>query len=102
MYAVLKAGAHQYRVTKGDVIDVDFIEGQAGDKVSFDKILMLGGAKVNLGAPFISGAKVEAVIKEQKRNEKVYAFRYQRRKNSKRIRGHRQPVTTIEISSISG
>ncbi len=102
MYAVVKAGGHQYKVTKGDVIDVDYIEGKSGDKVSFDKVLMLGGAKLNIGAPFISGAKVEAVIKEQKRNEKVYALRYTRRKNSKRIYGHRQPVTTIEISSISG
>jgi large subunit ribosomal protein L21 len=102
MYAVFKAGGHQYRAAQGDRLEVDFIEGSEGDKVTFDKVMMLGGAKLDFGAPFLSGAKVEAVIKSQIRSEKVYAFRYRRRKNSKRMTGHRQPLTTIEISRISG
>jgi large subunit ribosomal protein L21 len=102
MYAVFKAGGHQYRAAQGDRLDIDFVEGKEGDKITFDNVMMLGGTKISFGAPFISGAKVEAVIKSQIRNEKVYAFRYRRRKNSKRMTGHRQPVTTIEISKISG
>jgi large subunit ribosomal protein L21 len=102
MYAVIKAGGHQYRVKEGDVITVDKILGNVGDSVNFDKVLMLSkleGADV-IGTPLVADASVQAVIKEQKRAPKVIIFRYRRRKNSKKKRGAKQPITVVEISKI--
>ncbi len=101
MYAVIKAGGHQYRVSPGQEVTVDFVEGKEGDKVTFDQVLMLGGKETVVGAPVVSGAKVEAVIKKQTRNPKVIVFKYKRRKNYKVTRGHKQPVTVVEIAKIA-
>lgn len=100
MYAVIKAGGHQYRVKEGDVLQIDKLEGQAGDKVTFDKVLMVGGAKTTIGAPLVAGASVDATIKEQLRAPKIIVFKYKRRKNYKRTKGHKQPITTVEIGKI--
>jgi len=102
MFAVIKAGAHQYRVQEGDTLRVDLLKGNVGDKVTFDKVLMVGGAKMKVGAPLVGGAKVEATIKEQARDPKVVIFKYKRRKNYKRTRGHKQPITLVEINKITG
>lgn len=102
MYAVFQAGGHQYKAQNGDVLTVDKIEGNEGDKVSFDKVLMLGGKKVAIGTPLVSGAKVTATIKKQFRDNKVLVFKYKRRKNYKKLHGHKQPLTSIEINEISG
>ena len=101
MYAVIKAGAHQYRVKEGDTFEIDKVDGAAGDKIKFDQVLMLGGEKPRFGLPLISGASVEAVIKEQARQPKIIIFKYKRRKNYKKKRGHKQPVTVVEISKIN-
>lgn len=101
MFAVIKAGGHQYRVSQGDQITVDFLEGKnEGDKISFSDVLLVGGDKVKVGAPFVSGASVEAVVKKQTFNPKVLVFKFKRRKDYKRTRGHKQPVTVLEISGI--
>ncbi len=100
MYAVVKAGGHQYKVSKGDEITVDFITGNEGDKVSLDQVLVIGGDKMSLGAPFLKGAAVEATIKKQMHNPKVVIFKKKRRKNYKRTRGHKQAVTVLEIGAI--
>lgn len=100
MYAVIKAGGHQYKVKEGDSLTIDKVSGQAGDKVTFDKVLMIGGAKSVVGAPLVSGAVVEATIKDQVREPKIIVFKYRRRKNSKVKRGHKQPVTVVEIKKI--
>ena len=102
MYAVIKTGAHQYRVSQGDVIDVDKLPGAEGDKISFDQVMMIGGKKVSLGAPLVKGAKVEATIKQQFREDKILVFKYKRRKNYKKLQGHRQPLTKVEIGKITG
>ncbi len=102
MYAVIKAGGHQYKVQKGDLLTVDFINGQAGDKVTFDNVLMLGGDKLVVGKPTVQGATVEAVIKEQSHNDKLIIFKYRRRKNYKKRGGHTQAVTVVEVGKISG
>ncbi len=102
MYAVFKAGGHQYRAQKGDKIDIDFVAGNVGDKLKFDEVMMLGGSKITLGSPVIQGASVQATIKEQRRADKVIVFKFRRRKNSKKMRGHRQPYTVVEIDGISG
>lgn len=101
MYAVIKAGGHQYRVQEGDKITIDRLEGEPGDKVTFGEVLMVGGEKVSFGAPLLSGASVEATISSQKRNDKIVVFKYKRRKNYKRTRGHKQPVTLVQINKIN-
>lgn len=100
MYAVIKAGGHQYKVQEGDVLTIDKVEGNTGDGVKFDKVCMVGGDKTEVGAPYVASASVEAVIKEQTRNPKIIVFKFKRRKNYKRKRGHKQPVTVVEIKKI--
>ncbi len=107
MYAVIQAGGHQYRVSKGEALVIDRVPGEAGAKITFDRVLLIGdtdGAKsgsLKIGKPYVQGAKVEAEIKEQTRNEKIVIFKYHRRKNYKVTQGHRQPVTVVEIKGIT-
>lgn len=101
-YAVIQAGGHQYRVKVGDTLPIDRLSGEVGDKVSFDKVLLVNDEKgVKLGKPYLAKAHVEATIKEQKRDDKVLVFKYKRRKNYKKMRGHKQPITVIEIANIN-
>jgi large subunit ribosomal protein L21 len=101
MFAVFKAGGHQYRVSQGDQITVDYLEGKnEGDKVNFSDVMLVGGDKVVVGAPYVAGASVEAVVRKQTFNPKVIVFKFKRRKDYKRTRGHKQPVTVLEISGI--
>jgi large subunit ribosomal protein L21 len=102
MYAVIKTGGKQYRVAPDDVLTVEKIEGEAGGKIEFGEVLMIGGETPKFGAPLISGAKVMAELVEQTRGPKLIAFKKRRRKNSRRKRGHRQDLTTVRITSIVG
>jgi large subunit ribosomal protein L21 len=102
MYAVIKTGGKQYRVSKGDKIFVEKLEGNVGDAVSFDQVLLLGGEAVKVGKPLVAGAKVEAKILEHGRGEKIIIFKFRRRKNYHRKTGHRQPFTTLEITDVKG
>jgi large subunit ribosomal protein L21 len=103
MYAVIKTGGKQYRVAPDDVLTIEKLEGDAGAKVEFAEVLMIGGADApKFGTPLISGAKVVAELVEQTRGPKVIAFKKRRRKNSRRKRGHRQDLTTVRIKSIVG
>ena len=101
MYAVIKAGAHQYKVQEGETLRIDKIEGSAGDKVTFDRVLMIGGEKNGIGAPYLANANVEAEIKGQVRDPKIVVFKFKRRKNYKRKRGHKQQATVVEIKKIN-
>jgi large subunit ribosomal protein L21 len=102
-YAVIKTGGKQYRVASGDTLTVEKIEGEAGAAISLKDVLMIGGtAGVKIGTPNVPGATVSAKIVEQTRGDKVIAFKKRRRKNSRRKRGHRQDLTTIEITGITG
>ncbi|MEM1379992.1 MAG: 50S ribosomal protein L21 [Pseudomonadota bacterium] len=100
-YAVVKTGGKQFRVTAGDVIHVEKLAGDAGEKVTLDKVLMVGGDKVQVGAPLIEGATVEAEIVEQTRAPKIVVFKKRRRQNYRRKKGHRQEMTTLKINSIN-
>lgn len=102
MYAVIKTGGKQYRVAPDDVLTVEKIEGDAGGKIEFGEVLMIGGDAPKFGTPLVSGAKVMAELVEQTRGPKVIAFKKRRRKNSRRKRGHRQDLTTVRITSIVG
>lgn len=97
MFAVIRTGGKQYRVTKGDVLDVERLPGDAGAAITFGEVLM-AGAKI--GSPTISGASVMGEIVEQARTAKVVAFKKKRRKNTHRKRGHRQHVTRVKITDI--
>jgi large subunit ribosomal protein L21 len=100
MYAVFQTGAHQYRVKEGDTITIDKIEGKAGEAVTFEKVMLVGGSKLVVGAPLVAGASVQATIAEQTHNPKIIIFKYRRRKNYKRTQGHKQPVTVVTIGKI--
>jgi len=103
MYAVIKTGGKQYRVSKDDVVTIERVAGEAGAKVEFDHVLMVGaGADVKIGTPLVAGAKVTGELVEQTRGPKLIAFKKRRRKNSRRKKGHRQDLSTVRITSITG
>ena len=102
MFAVIKTGGKQYRVAANDVLTVEKLSGEAGAKIEFTEVLMVGvGADATIGAPFVEGAVVTAEVVEHGRGKKVIAFKKRRRQNSKRSRGHRQHNTTVRIVEIA-
>lgn len=101
MFAVLKTGGKQYKVANGDVLKVEKLAGNAGEKVQFNEILMLGGDKVTVGAPFVAGAGVQAEILEQAKGPKLIHYVKRRRKHSsQRKKGHRQQITVLRVTEI--
>ncbi len=100
MYAVFKSGGKQYRVAAGDQVRVEKLPGNAGDTVTFDQVLMVGGEALKLGKPLLGGAKVEAKILTQGLGKKLIVFKFRRRKNYRRKNGHRQPFTALQIVNI--
>lgn len=101
MYAVIRTGGKQYRVNEGGRVRVEKLAGSVGDKVEFPEVLLLGGDKLSIGKPFVSGAKVTAEIVAQERDKKVIIFKIRRRKRYRRRGGHRQPYTELKITGIS-
>jgi len=103
MYAVIKTGGKQYRVQPGDTIVVEKLDGDAGQELKFDSVLMLGGDKgVTLGAPLIAGAFVGATLIETRKGEKVKIFKKTRRQGYRRTNGHRQMESVLRITGIDG
>jgi large subunit ribosomal protein L21 len=102
MYAVIHTGGKQYKVAPGEHLRIEKIEGDKGAKVSFDKVLLIGGDSVKIGKPYVEGAKVNAEIVVQDRAKKIIVFKLRRRKNYRRKYGHRQPFTEIKITGIEG
>lgn len=101
MYAIIETGGKQYRVQKGDVLRVEKLDVEAGDKVTFDKVfLVANGEEVRIGTPFVEGAKVEANVVENGKGKKIIVYKYKAKKNYRKKRGHRQPYTEIEITEI--
>lgn len=101
MYAVVKSGGKQYRVSKGDRVKVEKIPGEVGTEVNFDQVLMIGGTDdVKVGTPVVSGATVTARIIKQDRSRKVTVFKFKRRQGYKKKQGHRQAYTQVEITGI--
>ncbi|RLB61526.1 MAG: 50S ribosomal protein L21 [Deltaproteobacteria bacterium] len=101
MYAVIKTGGKQYRVAKGETLQVEKIAGAPGDSVTFDEVLLVGGDSPKVGQPVVKGASVKAQIIAQERGKKVIVFRMRRRKNYRRKTGHRQFYTQVEITGIT-
>ena len=101
MYAVLKTGGKQYRVSENDIIIVEKLSGEAGSTIDLDEILMIGeGSNTTVGTPVIDGARVAAEVLEQKRGKKITVFKKKRRKNYRRTIGHRQELTVLRITDI--
>src|SRR5213083_971513 len=101
-YAIIKTGGRQYRVAEGDTIDVDLLDVDAGKTATFGEVLMFAdGKNITHGDPLISGAKVTAEVVEQRKDKKVIAFKYKRRKGYHRTVGHRRKLTRVKIKSIS-
>jgi large subunit ribosomal protein L21 len=98
MFAVLKTGGKQYKVASGDVLRVEKLAADAGEKIQFNEILMVGAT---VGAPLLAGAAVQAEVIDQIKGEKVIHFVKRRRKHSsKRTKGHRQQLTLVRITDI--
>ena len=101
MFAVLKTGVKQYKVQAGDMLRVEKLAADAGETVQFNDVLMIGGDAPVVGAPFVSGAAVQAEVVEQIKGDKVINFVKRRRKHSsKRTVGHRQKLTLVKITEI--
>ena len=103
MYAIIKTGGKQYKVSNGDTLQVEKLEGNAGDKVSLGEVLAVNDGKATkVGTPLVSGASVSAEIVEQGRADKVIIFKKKRRHNYRRKLGHRQMLTTLKIIDVAG
>ena len=102
MYALVKTGGKQYRVSKDDTILVEHIAAEEGAEVILNDIVMLGdGDKVTIGTPKVDGAAVSATVVRQTRGPKIIIFRRKRRKNHRRTQGHRQDLTLLKINDIA-
>ncbi len=102
MYAVIKTGGKQYRVSQGDVVKLERLQGDAGTTISFDQVLLIGTEEdTKVGTPVVAGAAVRGTIMEQGRDRKVIVFKFRRRKNYKRKNGHRQYFTRVRIDEIA-
>jgi len=102
MDAVIKTGGKQYRVKEGLRLKVEKVDGEPGDTVEFDQVLMVGsGSDVKVGAPFVAGAKVTATVTAQGRHKKIRIIKFKRRKHHMKQMGHRQSYTELEITGVS-
>ncbi len=100
MYAVFEDGSRQYRVQEGDLVKVDFREGEVGASLEFGRVLLTAdGGTVNVGQPLLAGARVVAEVVGYP-STKTYIQKFRRRKNYKRLTGHRQPYTQVRIRQI--
>lgn len=102
MYAVIETGGKQYKVEKGDILRVEKLDAEVGDKIVIDKVfLVANGDNLKIGAPYVEGSKVEAVVKKHDKAKKIIVYKYRAKKNYRKKQGHRQPYTEIEIESIN-
>lgn len=102
MHAIIETGGKQYKVAEGDTIFIEKLPNEAGDKVTFDKVLaILDGDKATFGAPVVEGAKVEAQVVKNGKGKKIIVFKYKPKKNYRRRQGHRQPYTKVEILAVN-
>ncbi len=101
MYVVVETGGKQYRVSEGDVIDVEMLDAAKGDTVVLDRVLLVAGQDgVKVGAPHVSGANVTATVQDVGRGRKTLVFKYKPKKNYRRRYGHRQPFSRLVIDKI--
>ena len=100
MYAIIKTGGKQYRVQKDDVFKIEKINAEAGDTVTFDEVIAVGGDTLTVGTPFVEGTAVHAEVVEQGKNDKVIIYKYKAKKDYRKKNGHRQPYTLVKVTDI--
>ncbi len=101
MYAIFKALGKQFRAEKGQTLRLPLMDREPGDKVTFDEVLLSSdGDTIKAGAPFVKGASVEAEVLGQVKGDKLYIFKFKRRKNYRRKTGHRQKYTEVRITDV--
>ncbi|MBQ8523239.1 MAG: 50S ribosomal protein L21 [Clostridia bacterium] len=102
MFAIIETGGKQYKVNEGDVIFVEKLEVAEGDKITFDRVLVVSDADgIKVGAPVVEGATVTANVLKNGKAKKIYVMTYKPKKNEKRKIGHRQPYTKVQIEKIA-
>jgi large subunit ribosomal protein L21 len=101
MYAVVRTGGKQYKVSEGDLLKVEKLEGTVGETIELNEVLMVGGEKVSIGTPLVPSASVVGKIVQQGRDKKILVFKSKRRKNSRKLNGHRQYRTVLKIEKIN-
>lgn len=101
MFAIIETGGKQYRVQEGDVIYIEKLDNNAGDSVTFDRVLAISnGEGLVTGSPIVSGATVSGTVEKQGRGQKVIVYKFKAKKNYRRKQGHRQPYTKVTIGKI--
>ena len=103
MYAVIETGGKQYKIQEGDILSVERLGAGEGEKVSFDKVLLVNGEDgIKVGKPYVEGAAVEGEVLFHGKGKKIIVFKYKAKKNYKKKQGHRQPFTRVKITKING
>ena len=103
MFAVIETGGKQYKVTEGDILFIEKLGVEDGEKVTFDKVMALSdGEKTTVGVPYVEGATVTANVIKSGKGKKVLVMTYKPKKNEKKKKGHRQPYTKVQIEKING
>ena len=103
MYAIIETGGKQYQVNEGDEIFIEKLDVNADDAITFDKVIAVGkDSGLEVGAPYVSGATVDAKVIKNGKSKKITVFTYKPKKGEKRKMGHRQPYTKVEITKING
>lgn len=101
MYAIIKTGGKQYKVSEGDLVRVEKLKAEIGDSIDFEEVLLVeNDGNLKVGTPIVENAKVSATVKDQAKDKKIVVFKYRPKKSSKTKRGHRQPYTLVEINKI--
>jgi len=100
MYAVIRTSGQQVRVKPGDLVDLDYFEGEAGQRVELAEVLMVGGDVITVGTPLVAGARVVATVQGDTTGPKLRIFKFKRRKRYRNTKGHRQHYTRVKIDSI--
>ena len=102
MYAIIATGGKQYKVSEGDIITIEKLGVEAGEKVTFDQVLVVGGDDLKVGDPTVAGATVEASVAKEGRAKKVIVYKYKRKTGYHKKNGHRQAFTQVKIEKING
>lgn len=102
MYAIIATGGKQYKVSEGDIITIEKLGVEAGEKVTFDQVLVVGGDDLKVGDPTVNGASVEASVVKEGRGKKVIVYKYKRKTGYHKKNGHRQAFTQVKIEKING
>ena len=101
MYAIIETGGKQIKVEAGQEIYVEKLNGEAGDTITFDKVLFVGGDNAKVGVPFVEGATVTAKVEKHGKQKKITVFKYKAKKNYHKKQGHRQPYTKLTVDAIN-